>query len=81
MIKNGTLQNQGEVVIRNHFSSAKNMKFTQGFQEISIESVDEGGTSNALAVRLKDVDMGDIFPLFIERPANGRHCKRRYLSA
>ncbi len=66
--KKWNLQNQGEVVIRNHFSSAKNMKFTQGFQEISIESVDEGGTSNALAVRLKDVNMGDIFPLFVTRP-------------
>ncbi|MBV9961398.1 MAG: translocation/assembly module TamB domain-containing protein [Parafilimonas sp.] len=66
--KKWTLQNQGEVVIKKNFSSAKNMKFTQGFQEISIESVDEGGTSNALAVRLKDVDAGDIFPLFISRP-------------
>jgi translocation-and-assembly-module (TAM) inner membrane subunit TamB-like protein len=66
--KKWNLQNQGEVVIRNHFSSAKNMKFTQGFQEIAIESVDEGGTSNALAVRLKNVDIGDIFPLFIVRP-------------
>jgi hypothetical protein len=66
--KKWNLQNQGQVVVRNHFSSAKNMKFTQGFQEISIESVDEGGTSNALAVRLKDVDVGDIFPLFIVRP-------------
>ena len=66
--KKWNLQDQGEVVIRNHFSSAKNMKFTQGFQEITIESVEEGGTSNALAVRLKNVDIGDIFPLFIVRP-------------
>jgi len=66
--KKWNLQNQGEVVIRNHFSSAKNMKFTQGFQEITIESVEEGGTSNALAVRLRNVDIGDIFPLFIVRP-------------
>jgi len=66
--KTWNLQNQGEVVIRNHFSSAKNMKFTQGFQEISIESVEEGGTSNALTVKLKDVDIGDILPLFIVRP-------------
>jgi hypothetical protein len=66
--KKWTLQDQGEVVIRNHFSSAKNMKLTQGFQEITIESVEEGGTSNALAVRLKNVDIGDIFPLFITRP-------------
>ena len=67
--KKWNLQNQGEVVIKKNFSSAKNMKFTQGFQEISIESVQENnGSSNALAVRLKDVDIGDIVPLFIARP-------------
>ena len=53
------------------------MKFTQGFQEISIESVeDETGTSNALAVRLKDVDIGDILPFFIVRPNYGGRCQR-----
>lgn len=67
--KKWNLQNQGEVVIKRNFSSAKNMKFTQGFQEISIESVpDETGTSNALAVKLKDVDIGDIMPLFVTNP-------------
>ncbi len=67
--KKWALQNQGEVVIKKNFSSAKNMKFTQGFQEISIETVEEqNGVSNALAVRLKDVDIGDIFPLFLTRP-------------
>lgn len=67
--KKWNLENQGEVVIKKNFSSAKNMKFTQGFQEISIESVeDETGTSNALAVRLKDVNIGDILPFFIVRP-------------
>lgn len=67
--KKWNLQNQGEVVIKKNFSSAKNMKFTQGFQEISIESEeDENGTSNALAVRLKDVDIGDILPLFVTSP-------------
>ena len=67
--KKWNLQNQGEVVIKKNFSSAKNMKFTQGFQEISIESVpDETGASNALAVKLKDVDIGDITPLFITNP-------------
>ena len=67
--KKWNLQNQGEVVIKKNFSSAKNMKFTQGFQEISIETLtDNKDSSNALAVRLKSVDMGDIFPLFIVRP-------------
>lgn len=67
--KTWNLQNQGEVVIRNHFSSAKNMEFVQGFQKISIETVESNGTSNALAVRLKDLNMGDVFPLFINRPS------------
>ncbi|MFT4155630.1 translocation/assembly module TamB domain-containing protein [Parafilimonas sp.] len=67
--KKWNLQNQGEVMIKKNASSAKNMKFTQGFQEISIESVpDETGASNALAVKLKDVDIGDIMPLFVKNP-------------
>ncbi len=67
--KKWNLENQGEVVIKKNFSSAKNMKFTQGFQEISIESVpDETGASNALAIKLKDVDIGDITPLFVTNP-------------
>ncbi len=66
--KTWNLQNQGEVVIRNHFSSAKNMEFIQGFQKISIESVENNGTSNALAVRLKNLNMADVFPLFVKRP-------------
>ncbi len=67
--KKWNLENQGEVVIAKHSASAKNMKFTQGFQEISIESVNgQDSTSNTLAVRLKDVDFGDILPLVIAKP-------------
>ncbi len=67
--KKWNLQNQGEVVISKHNASAKNMKFTQGFQEIAIESVnDNNGMPNTLAVRLKDVDLGDILPLVVARP-------------
>ncbi len=67
--KKWNLENQGEVVIAKHSASAKNMKFTQGFQEISIESVnDTSSTSNTLAVRLKDVDFGDIIPLVVAKP-------------
>ena len=67
--KKWNLENQGEVVIAKQSASAKNMKFTQGFQEISIESVnDSSSTSNTLAVRLKDVDFGDIIPLVVAKP-------------
>ncbi len=66
--KKWNLENQGEVVIAKHSASAKNMKFTQGFQEISIESVNDDSASNTLAVRLKDVDFGDIMPLVVVRP-------------
>ena len=80
--KRWNLENQGEVIIAKHSASAKNMKFTQGFQEISIESVNEADSaSNTLAVRLKDVDFGDIIPLVISKTTDGRHCKRRYLFA
>ena len=67
--KKWNLENNGEVVISKRIASAKNMKFTQGFQEISIESVnDSNKVSNTLAVRLKDVDLGDILPLVVPRP-------------
>lgn len=67
--KKWNLENNGEVVISKRIVSAKNMQFSQGFQTISIESVnDEKGVPNTLAVRLKAVNLGDILPLVVARP-------------
>ncbi len=63
------LEKQGEIVIRKNLASATNVKFSQGFQEISIESdEDEGATTNNLIVKLKDVNIGDFTPIFITSP-------------
>lgn len=64
-----TLEKQGELVIRQHFTSAKNVVFKQGFQEITVESVnDEGGNTSNLIVQLTKINLGDFMPLFTRNP-------------
>lgn len=73
-----TLEKQGELVIRKHFTSAKNVVFKQGFQEITVESLnEEGGNTSNLIVQLRKINLGDFMPLFTRRPrmegeANGQ---------
>jgi len=68
--KKWTLENKGEIVIRKNFASANNVKFTQGFQEIAVETEEEeGGNTNNLVVRLKDVNIGDFTPIFLTNPS------------
>ncbi|HVX52478.1 MAG TPA: translocation/assembly module TamB domain-containing protein [Chitinophagaceae bacterium] len=64
--KKWNLEKQGELIIKKDFASASNVKFTQGFQEISVET-DKENSSN-LVVNLKDVNIGDIVPLFTRQP-------------
>lgn len=64
-----TLEKQGELVIRQHFTSAKNVVFKQGFQEITVESLhEEGGNTSNLIVQLKNINLGDFMPLFTRKP-------------
>ena len=63
------LDKEGELVIRKNFASARNVKFSQGFQEINIETEEEdGGNSSNLVVKLKKVNLGDFIPLFTKKP-------------
>ncbi len=63
------LDKEGELVIRKNFASAKNVKFSQGFQEITVETEEEdGGNSSNLVVNLKRVNLGDFVPLFTKKP-------------
>ncbi len=64
--KKWNLEKQGEIVIKQDFASASNVKFTQGFQEISVES--EQSDSSNLVVKLKNVSIGDFTPLITKRP-------------
>ncbi|MBN8836273.1 MAG: translocation/assembly module TamB domain-containing protein [Sphingobacteriia bacterium] len=67
--KSWNLEKQGEIVIRKNFASAQNVKFYQGFQEIAVETEEEdGGNTHNLIVHLKDVVLGDITNLFMQKP-------------
>lgn len=64
--KKWDLEKEGELIIKKDYASASNVKFTQGFQEISVET-DKNNVNN-LVVKLKNVNIGDITPLFTNRP-------------
>jgi hypothetical protein len=69
--KKWELEKEGELVIRKNFASAKNVKFYQGFQQITIETEEgeEGGTSaNNLVVKLKNINIGDFTSLVTINP-------------
>lgn len=68
--KKWTIDKLGELNFRNSLVTAQNVKFTQGFQEISVESVPaaNGEQTNNLAVKLKDVVLGDLSSLFFKNP-------------
>ncbi|UAY56780.1 translocation/assembly module TamB domain-containing protein [Arachidicoccus terrestris] len=68
--KKWDLEKQGEIVIRKHFASAKNVKFSQGFQELTVETQKgrRDTTNNNLVFNLSKVNIGDITPLFFSSP-------------
>ncbi len=68
--KKWTIEKSGELTIRTNLVQAQNMKFTQGFQEISVETVPatDGGKKNNLTVKLKNVVLGDLSSLFFKDP-------------
>ncbi len=66
--KKWDLAKQGELVIRKSFTSAKNVKFSQGNQEITVETEEEVNSKNNLVVRLKNVNIGDFMPLITKVP-------------
>ncbi len=75
--KKWNLDKEGEISFTKNLTEAKNVKFVQGFQEITLETKpDEGGNTSSLDVKLKDVVAGDIAFLIakdvpIEGIANG----------
>jgi hypothetical protein len=67
--KKWTIDKAGELIARTRFVQAKNIRFTQGFQEITVETAEEDiGDSQNLLVKLKNVIMGDITSLFLKNP-------------
>lgn len=68
--KKWTIEKSGEITARSNLILAENVKFTQGFQEITVETVhpDDGSSNNNLAVKLKNVALGDITSVFFKDP-------------
>ncbi len=67
--KKWDLEKQGEIVIRKNFVSAENVKFSQGFQEIKVETeLSSESNTNNLIVRLKNVVLGDLTSLVMKDP-------------
>jgi hypothetical protein len=68
--KKWSIEKSGELIFRNKLVEAKNIKFTQGFQEITVETVPavNGEITNNLAVKLKSVVLGDLSSLLFKNP-------------
>lgn len=65
--KKWELDKEGEITLYKNYSVAKNVKFIQGFQEVSLETAPvEDGNTSTLDVKLKDVVVGDLASLFIK---------------
>jgi hypothetical protein len=68
--KKWTIEKAGELTLRKNLVQAQNIKFTQGFQEISVETLPATGDdkTNNLAVKLKTVVLGDLTSIFFKDP-------------
>jgi len=68
--KRWNLENTGQIEIRRNVVSADNVKFTQGLQEIKVETDPNNAesTTDNLTLKLKNVVVGDITSLFIRDP-------------
>lgn len=67
--KKWNLEKKGELILRKKFIKATDVKFSQGFQEIEVETEEEdGGNTNNLIVKLKNVVLGDLTSPFMKDP-------------
>ncbi len=67
--KKWNIEKNGELVSRKNFLSAKNIKFTQGYQEISVDTeTEEDNNANHLIIDLKNVLLGDFVAYAFKDP-------------
>ena len=67
--KKWTLEEKGEITIRKSILSANNVRFTSGFQEITVSThQEEGSNTNDLLVKLDKVNIGDFLPIVLKDP-------------
>lgn len=67
--KKWNIEKEGELVARKKFLSAKNIKFTQGYQEITVDTeIEEDNNANHLIIDLKNVLLGDFVAYAFKDP-------------
>jgi hypothetical protein len=66
--KKWNIEKSGDILIRTNLVQAQNVKFTQGFQEISVETPPGSTKASDLVVKMKNVVLGDITSLFFKDP-------------
>jgi len=86
--KKWNLENEGEIVFSRDYVSAKDVKFTQGLQEIKVETEQNSEDSNTdnLSIKLKNLVIGDVNSLFMKGPqfeglANGEVKLKNFFGA
>lgn len=67
--KKWKLEKDGEITLRRSYVEAKDVRFTQGEQEIVIDTeLDELTDHTNLVAKLRKVNINDITPLFMSKP-------------
>ncbi|TDH28075.1 hypothetical protein EXU57_06325 [Segetibacter sp. 3557_3] len=67
--KRWRLEKEGQIIIRKNFVSADKVRFTQGDQEIAVETTyEEDNNQNNLAIRLRNLNIGDFAPFITSDP-------------
>ncbi len=62
--KKWNIEKEGELVVRKNFVDANNLKFVQGFQEVTVETqMEEETNAHNLNVNLKNLVLGDFTSL------------------
>lgn len=86
--KKWNLENEGEIVFSRDYVSAKEVKFTQGLQEIKVETElnNEDSNTDNLSIKMKNLVIGDVTSLFMKSPqfeglANGEVKLKNFFGA
>ena len=86
--KKWNLENEGEIIFSRDYVTARDVKFTQGLQEIKVETEQNNEESNTdnLSIKLKNLVIGDVTSLFMKSPqfeglANGEVKLKNFFGA
>jgi autotransporter translocation and assembly factor TamB len=64
-----SLEKEGELVLRKHYVAARDIKFTQGFQEVTVSTrTPDGGNVDELVINLKSLHLGDFIRFVTKEP-------------